>query len=188
MSQVHTSNDRCSSQGSHGRALRGSPPCTAQGLINLALMVNGDWGRAEDTGQEALVRVYPPWSRLEDPLAYARRTVVNATRDDWRRAGRATRAYEDAGQLSLYGEADDVETSVLDRDVLRTALVALAHRPRAVNVPRCLGDVSRAETAAVLDISVGTVKSQTYDALARVRRTFDADLTTLTTTEKEKCV
>ena len=70
------------------------------GLIKLGLMVSGDRGRAEDAAQEALVRVYQRWSRLDDPLAYARRIVVNATRDDWRRAERATRAHDDAGRLA----------------------------------------------------------------------------------------
>jgi DNA-directed RNA polymerase specialized sigma24 family protein len=53
------------------------------GLIKLGLMVSGDRGRAEDAAQEALVRVYQRWSRLDDPLAYARRIVVNATRDEF---------------------------------------------------------------------------------------------------------
>jgi RNA polymerase sigma-70 factor (sigma-E family) len=154
------------------------------GLIKLALMVSGDRGRAEDAAQEALVRVYQRWSRLDDPLAYARRTVVNATRDDWRRAERASRAHNDAGLLARLDEADDVATSVLQRDALMTALDALPHRQRAVIVLRYLSDLSEAETAAVLEISVGTVKSQSFDALARLRQTLDASLTTI---EKGKC-
>jgi RNA polymerase sigma-70 factor (sigma-E family) len=155
------------------------------GLINLALMVSGDRGRAEDAAQEALVRVYQRWSRLDDPLAYARRTVVNATRDDWRRAERATRAYDDAGRLASLDEATDVETSVLQRDALMTALGALPHRQRAVVVLRYLSELTEAETAAVLDVSVGTVKRQAFDALARLREILDAALTTIT--DKEKC-
>lgn len=155
------------------------------GLIKLAMMVSGDRGRAEDAAQEALVRVYQRWSRLDDPLGYARRTVVNATRDDWRRAERVSRAYNAAGQLTRLDEADDVERSVLERDALMTALAALPHRQRAVVVLRYLSELSEAETAAVLEISVGTVKSQTFDALARLRQTLDAPLTT--TTEKEMC-
>jgi RNA polymerase sigma-70 factor (sigma-E family) len=154
------------------------------GLINLALMVSGDRGRAEDAAQEALVRVYQRWSRLDDPLAYARRTVVNATRDDWRRAERATRAYDDAGRLANLDKADDAEASVLERDALMAALNALPHRQRAVVVLRYLSELTEAETAAVLEISVGTVKRQTFDALARLREILDA---ALTTTEKEKC-
>jgi RNA polymerase sigma-70 factor (sigma-E family) len=152
------------------------------GLIKLGLMVSGERGRAEDAAQEALVRVYQRWSRLSDPLAYARRTVVNATRDDWRRAERVTRAHDAAGGLATLDRAEDAESAVLQRDALMTALHTLPHRQRAVIVLRYLCDLTESETAAVLEIAVGTVKSQTFDALARLRRTLDASLTT---TEKE---
>jgi RNA polymerase sigma-70 factor (sigma-E family) len=156
------------------------------GMIKLGLMVSGDRGRAEDAAQEALVRVYQRWSRLEDPLAYARRIVVNATRDDWRRAERATRAHDDAGRLARSDEVDDVETSFLERDALLTALSALPHRQRAVIVLRYLSELTEAETATVLEISVGTVKSQAFDALARLREILGAELT-ITTTKRETC-
>jgi RNA polymerase sigma-70 factor (sigma-E family) len=154
------------------------------GLIKIGLMVSGDRGRAEDAAQEALVRVYQRWSRLSDPLAYARRTVVNATRDDWRRVQRATRAYDAAGRLAAREASDDAETSMLQRDALMTALDTLPHRQRAVIVLRYLCELTEAETATVLEIAVGTVKSQTHDALARLRQTLDASLTT---TKKEQC-
>ncbi len=154
------------------------------GLIKLGLMVSGDRGRAEDAAQEALVRVYQRWSRLDDPLAYARRTVVNATRDDWRRAERRTRAHDAAGRLAALNRPDDVENDVLQRDALMAALNTLPHRQRAVIVLRHLCDLTEAETAAVLGIAVGTVKSQTFDALARLRQTLDASLNT---TETENC-
>jgi RNA polymerase sigma-70 factor, ECF subfamily len=148
------------------------------GLIRLAFMVSGDRGRAEDAAQEALVRVYQRWSRLENPLAYARRTVVNVTRDDWRRAQSATRAHDDAGRLAGLDEVDDLETSVLRRDALMIALAALPHRQRAVIALRYLSELTEAETAAVLEISVGTVKRQAFDALARLRENLNTTLTT----------
>jgi RNA polymerase sigma-70 factor (sigma-E family) len=154
------------------------------GLINLAFMVSGDRGRAEDAAQEALVRVYQRWSRLDNPLGYARRTVVNATRDDWRRSQRATRAHDDAGRLAGLSEVYDLETSVLQRDALITALAALPHRQRAVIALRYLTELTEAETAAVLEISVGTVKSQTFDALARLRQSLDTTPTTLAKTRE----
>ena len=156
------------------------------GLIKLGLMVSGDRGRAEDAAQEALVRVYQRWSRLDDPLAYARRIVVNAARDDWRRAERATRAHDDAGRLARLDDVEDVEASLVERDALLTALAALPHRQRAVIVLRYLSELTEAETetATVLEISVGTVKSQAFDALARLREILGAGLIT-TTSERE---
>ncbi|HEY1713729.1 MAG TPA: SigE family RNA polymerase sigma factor [Solirubrobacteraceae bacterium] len=148
------------------------------GLIRLALAVSGDRERAEDALQEALVRVYLRWSRLDDPLAYARRTVVNATRDDWRRAERATRAHNAAGQLARLKGSEDLEAPVLRRDSLMTALRALPHRQRTVIVLRYLNELTEAETAAVLEVSVGTVKSQAFDALARLRRSLEPQMMT----------
>jgi RNA polymerase sigma-70 factor (sigma-E family) len=143
------------------------------GLIKLAFIVSGDRGRAEDAAQEALVRVYQRWTRLNNPLAYARRTVVNVTRDDWRRAQRATGAHDDAARLARFDETDDFETTVMERDALMTALAALPHRQRAVIALRYLTELTEAETAAVLEISVGTVKHQAFDALARLRQNLD---------------
>ena len=56
--------------------------------MRLSFALCGDRGRAEDATQEALTRVYLRWSRLGDPLPYARRAVVNATRDSWRHHSR----------------------------------------------------------------------------------------------------
>ena len=60
-------------------------------LVRLSFALCGDRGKAEDATQEALTRVYLRWSRLEDPLPYARRAVVNATRDSWRHQSRRQR-------------------------------------------------------------------------------------------------
>src|SRR5580692_3381459 len=57
-------------------------------LVRLSFALCGDRGRAEDAAQEALTGVYLRWSRLADPLPYARRCVVNATRDSWRHRSR----------------------------------------------------------------------------------------------------
>jgi len=60
-------------------------------LIRLAYALCGDRGRAEDASQEALTRLYLRWGRLDDPLPYARRCVVNAAKDHWRQSTRRER-------------------------------------------------------------------------------------------------
>ena len=138
------------------------------GLVRLAYAICGDRGRAEDAGQEALIRVYQHWSRLTDPLAYARRTAINATRADWRRSMRADRAHRDAARLPST-DADDPQERLITNHALIDALKELPHGQRAVIVLRYGCQLSEAETAATLEITIGTVKSQTARALTRMR-------------------
>jgi RNA polymerase sigma-70 factor (sigma-E family) len=137
-------------------------------LVKLAYAICGDRGRAEDAVQEALTRVYQRWSRLTDPLAYARRTAINVTRDDWRRSMRADRAHRAAAGLPSTGVDDPQERLVTNRGLM-DALDELPHGQRAVIVLRYGSQLSEAETAAALGITTGTVKSQTARALARMR-------------------
>ena len=63
----------------------------------------------------------------------------------------------------------DLATAAVRRLVLRRALARIAPRQRAVLVLRFYEDLSEAETAELLGCSVGTVKSQTHNALVRLR-------------------
>ena len=138
------------------------------GLVKLAYAICGDRGRAEDAVQEALTRVYQRWSRLTDPLAYARRTAINATRDDWRRSMRADRAHSEVARVPS-ADVDDPQERLVTNSALMEALDELPHGQRAVIVLRYGSQLSEAETAAALGITTGTVKSQTARALARMR-------------------
>src|SRR5438552_2814687 len=60
-------------------------------LRRVAYLICGDWHRAEDVVQTALIKLYRQWSRVDrdsDPWSYARRTVVNAAIDEQRRPWR----------------------------------------------------------------------------------------------------
>ena len=143
------------------------------GLVKLAYNLCGDRERAEDAVQEALVKVYQRWSHLDDPLAYARATAINATRDDWRRSARQRRIGAVLEQFPV-PDSPMPHEQVLQRDALMTALHGLPDRQREVIVLRYGSQLSEAETAAVLQISVGTVKSQCNRALARMRERLSA--------------
>jgi RNA polymerase sigma-70 factor (sigma-E family) len=144
------------------------------GLVKLAYSLCGDRERAEDAVQETLVKVYKRWSKLEDPLAYARTTTVNATRDDWRRSARQQRIGAALQRFPLPDPSEPQE-QLLQRDALMTAMDGLPRRQREVLVLRYGSQLSEAETASVLEISVGTVKSQCSRALARMRELLSTD-------------
>jgi RNA polymerase sigma factor (sigma-70 family) len=118
-------------------------------LVKLAYAICGDRGRAEDAVQEALTRVYQRWSGLTDPLAYARRTAINATRDDWRRWIRADRAYREVARFAS-ADAEDPQERLVISSGLMDALDELPHGQRVVIVLRYGSELSEAETAAAL--------------------------------------
>lgn len=138
------------------------------GLFRLAYGVYGDRGRAEDAVQEALAQVYARWSRLREPLAYARRVTVNAARDAWRSSSRQDRAV-----AALEQQPPQVpiapQDHVIEWDALSSALDALPHDQRVAVVLRYGSQLTEVETAAVLDVPIGTVKTRSRRALLRLR-------------------
>jgi RNA polymerase sigma-70 factor (sigma-E family) len=133
-------------------------------LLRSAYLLTGDLHRAEDLVQEALVKVALRWARLRDgnPTAYARTVIVRDNISWWRRQREVpTPTPRDLAQVS-----SDPETAL----VVRRALDRLTPKQRAVVVLRHFDDLSEHDTAVILGVSVGTVKSQTSDALAALRR------------------
>jgi RNA polymerase sigma-70 factor (sigma-E family) len=134
-------------------------------LLRAALLMSGDRGRAEDLVQDALTHVAMRWRRLRsgNPDAYARTVIYHGNVSWWRR-----RRHE---VLTAYDVEPEHQDPPLDRSLtLRRALAALTPRQRAVVVLRYYEDLTERETAEVLGVSVGTVKSQTHLALLRLRR------------------
>ncbi|MFD6563129.1 SigE family RNA polymerase sigma factor [Micromonospora profundi] len=138
-------------------------------LLRTAYLLTGDWATAEDLLQTALTKTYLAWKRLggiEAVEPYARRVMVNTSTSWWRRRWHGERPTE---VLPERAGVDEIEQQ-LDRDLLWRHLKALPNRQRAVLVLRYYEDMSEAQTAAMLDISPGTVKSQASRALATLRR------------------
>jgi RNA polymerase sigma-70 factor (sigma-E family) len=136
-------------------------------LLKTAYLLTGDRGHAEDLLQTTLERTARRWQRLAgEPEAYARTVLANLATDRWRR--RRARPAEVFGPLPEFGEPD-VTASVTTRWALIGALGMLTRRQRAVLVLRYFDDLTEAETARALGITVGTVKSSASRALARLR-------------------
>lgn len=139
-------------------------------LLRLAHVLCGHPQQAEDAVAEAFARVFPRWRRgaVADPGAYLRRAVVNELTSRGRRRRlevREERRRSTAGRATT--GADD---HLADRDVVMAALRRLPMGQRAVLALRFYEDLPEKDVAAVLGLSVGTVKSQTARGLDRLRR------------------
>ena len=145
-------------------------------LVGLAYVLCGDRERAEDATQEALTRLYLRWGRIDDPLPYARRCVVNATNDQGRRSGRRQRREHLAAQLQPPDGFRLLDEQVAERDRLVRALRRLPHGQRAVIVLRYWHQLPEPEIARILGNSVGTVKSQASRALGNLRAELQSDV------------
>lgn len=137
-------------------------------LLKAAWLLTGDWQRAEDLLQTALVKAFLSWRRIEAGReeAYVRRVLVTTYVTWWRRAWRAE---QPSGDLPQHEQSTDQERLVDLRMALLDALVKLSRGQRATVVLRYYCDLSEAETAQALGCSVGTVKSQASKGLARLR-------------------
>lgn len=146
-------------------------------LFRAAWLLTGDAHRAEDVVQAALTRLYVAWPRVQraDSIdAYVRRAVVNAHVDEGRRPWRREAAAGDAlPEPAVAGP----EVAVEEHDALWAALRRLPAGQRRVVVLRHWWGLSVEETAADLNVSTGTVKSQTSVALATLREALAEDLT-----------
>ncbi len=139
------------------------------GLLRTAYLLTRDHALAEDLLQTALTKAWFAWSRIEgEPEPYVRRVLVNTFASWWRRKWNGEQAWAEPPEPepSPDGGAD---AAVDRRHDLWVAMGRLPRRQRAVVVLRFVEDLSEAETARLLGISPGTVKSQTSKALAKLR-------------------
>ena len=140
-------------------------------LLRTAYLLTGNRADAEDLLQTALAKTYLAWDRIREREAvdgYVRRVMVNTQTSWWRR-----RKVDEhpTGDLPERPAGRDQSADLDLHDALWTALSELPKRQRAMVVLRYYEDLSEAETARVLGVSVGTVKSTTSRALAKLRDT-----------------
>jgi len=136
-------------------------------LYRTAYLLVGDRGLAEDLVQTSLAKTYVSWGRVRDRSAagvYARTVLVNTASSWFRRRGWRNEMATD--QVPDRASAAGPE---VDGALLREVLLTLPPRQRAVVVLRFYEDRSVDEVAAILQITAGTVKSQTAHALQKLR-------------------
>jgi len=141
-------------------------------LLRTAYLIVWDLGEAEDLVQETLFEVARRWPRIrrmERPIAYVRRILVNRALSG---SARRTRRRQEliapmpSDSVAASNGAGELGAS----DELMDALAALPPRQRAVLVLRYFLDLPEAEVAAALKCSLGTVKSTASRGLARLEQ------------------
>lgn len=138
-------------------------------LLRAAYLVSGDAHRAEDLLQMAFEKLALRWDTVRhgQPDAYVRRILYRDAISVWRRTRRERLSAEPPEPAGVEGLGP--ERTVDDRVDLHRALACLTLKQRAVVVLRFFEDRSEAETADILGVTVGTVKSQTHAALSKLR-------------------
>ena len=140
----------------------------SRALLRTAYLLTGNRADAEDLVQSALAKTYLAWNRIEDRGAldgYVRRAMVNTHISWWRR--RRVEEYP-TDEIPDRAIADHSVTSDM-QETLRRAVDRLPQRMRAAVTLRFYEDMTEAEIAEVLGVSLGTVKSTVSRAVAKLR-------------------
>jgi len=138
-------------------------------LLKGAYLLMRDVDLAEDVVQGTMIRVFRHWDDArEAPEAYSRQTLLNVCRDQWRRQSR--RPHETSLADDNTADASAPFSDVLaERDALKQALDTLPQQQREVLLLRFFFDLSVTQTAELLGIPEGTVKSSAHRGLQELR-------------------
>lgn len=146
-----------------------------EGLRRTAYLMTWDAQEADDLVQvtwTAVARRWPRVSRMDNPVAYARRILTNAVIDGrtQRQRRRQELATADVDTHEVIDVTSGLRVAAVDEQQdLRRALATLTVRQRTVLVLRYWEDLTEQEVADLLGCSVGTVKSTASRALAHLR-------------------
>ncbi|MEE1773247.1 SigE family RNA polymerase sigma factor [Streptomyces sp. JV185] len=140
-------------------------------LLRAARSLTANPSDAEDLLQTALTKTYVAWERIEDHRAldgYVRRALLNTRTSQWRKRKVDEFACDELPEQEAAPGPDPAEQQSL-HDAMWRAVLKLPDRQRAMVVLRYYEDLSEAQTAEVLGVSVGTVKSAVSRALGKLR-------------------
>ncbi len=148
--------------------------------FRTAYLITGSAAEAEDAAQEGFVKAWRSLWRFRrgaELRPWLLKIVANEARNRVRSSGRRTSlalrvAHESSGDAAPSPEASLLEAE--RRETLLAAVNALPEPARLVIACRYFLELSEQETAAVLGVRHGTVKSRTARALARLREEVPA--------------
>ncbi|MEP7177825.1 MAG: SigE family RNA polymerase sigma factor [Pseudonocardiales bacterium] len=134
-------------------------------MVRLAALLVDDIGSAEDVAQDAFIGLHRQHAQLRSTsaaTAYLRASIVNGSRSVLRRRGvarRHLRAVKALTALPVVESADQPLIVAAEHEELIAAVRGLPRRQREVLILKYWSNLSDAEIAATLGVSVGTVKS-----------------------------
>jgi RNA polymerase sigma-70 factor (sigma-E family) len=143
-------------------------------LVRLAVLLVRDVATAEEVVQDSFIALHATWRRLGDTekaLSYLRQSVVNRSRSVLRHRMTMNKIALDLAPDLPAAEQDAL--TLLERSAVISALRALPPRQREALVLRYYADLSDAQIAATMGISIGAVKSQTARAISSLRAALD---------------
>lgn len=144
-------------------------------LVRLATLL-GDAASAEEIVQDAFVELHQRWGRLRDPQlagAYLRQSVVNRTRSALRHRGVVERFLRRQTDPPPIASAEAGALAAETNAEVLAAVRLLPARQREALVLRYYLDLPEAQTAELMGVTVGAVKSHTARALAALRQTLE---------------
>ncbi|MEV7089355.1 SigE family RNA polymerase sigma factor [Streptomyces sp. NPDC093085] len=144
-------------------------------LLGLAALLLDDTASCEDVVQEAFIRVHSARRRVREPektLAYLRQTVVNLSRSALRRRILGLKLL--SKPMPDMASAEEGAYDLLERDALIKAMRGLQRRQREVLSLRYFADMTEAQVAEVLGISLGSVKAYGSRGIAALRVAMEA--------------
>jgi RNA polymerase sigma-70 factor (sigma-E family) len=133
-----------------------------------AYLLCQDWHLADDLVSVAVTKLYRSWakaSRADNRDAYAQKVLTSCWLTERGRGWRRREQFAADPPEQQWAPPDQIG----DRESLAALLRSLGPRQRAVLVLRFYLDYSVEETAAILQISAGTVKSQSARGLETLR-------------------
>lgn len=137
----------------------------AQRLGRTAWLLTGNHHAAEDLVQDTLTKLYVQWARVtraDDPVRYARATMLNTFISGRRRRSSTERPTADVPERL---HQPDHNSRV---DLLR-ALDTLTALDRTILVLRFFEDMSPPDVGGQLGLTSGAVRTRTTRALAKIR-------------------
>ena len=135
--------------------------------VKVAYLIVQSHQLAEDIVQDSFFKVHKKWSRIDSPVSYLRRTVVNSCNSYFkhRKIERIVAAKLARRELIAIEDADGMQDSIRQ----------LPYKQRVAVILRFYEDLPDVEIAKALGCQVGTVASLISRALDQLRRKVEKD-------------